>query len=197
MIRTLGIAFLAITCIATPRLSASQQGFGAIQQAMARHTINKGLVHPKIETSSVTLLQDWDLELRNRSLSTIYCAIEQSGQSLFDDRNGAQLLLGAQRSWWRFIRESSVRSVRIRGIDLTTPLLITIFAADTGFEGGFVKGRQLAQYEIIPSGKKIFLTWEHGTLRPQTGTFGGTTQSGIVLPNKSKRVESQDISKRE
>lgn len=189
--------FLAILCATEHRISGSQPRFSAIGRAMNRQTINKGLTQPTIETSSITLSQDWDLELRNRSLSTIYCAVEQSGQSLFDDTNGAQLLLRAQRSWWRFIRESSVRSVRIRGIDLNTPVLITIFAADTGFEGGFVKGKQLAQYEIIPSGKKIFLTWENGSLRPQTGTLSGITQSGIVLPNKSKRVGSQDILKKE
>lgn len=134
----------------------------------------------------------WTFELKNKDKKPLYILLFYTG-----DRNsiipvGENALQASQGS-----QESQHGYLRAMGIDPKKDISLALFTNDITSLLDVLTLDQIVKtanyfYTLPanPNRNAIFLTFEKGTLRPQSGTtFGNKTQSGLSLTGNIKKEE--------
>lgn len=113
----------------------------------------------------------WTFELRNRERKPIFLTVT-NGQ-------GKDLVNNYKIAARSGITEKSIPVIRLKNINLSQP--VQIIVKD--------QTNEKHAYRVTKTNKTIFVTWEDGQLRVQSGK-NGKTQSGLSL---SSNIQSRDI----
>ena len=135
-----------------------------------------GMDENKMKASKIEGIT-WNFEFKNKEKKAFQLSLK-NGKTIILDRYAIQPSKGSA--------EKDHFYLRLSDLDLHKPVYIAIFYPDKkGTDHGFL---------IQGKGKTEFLTYENGSLRPQSGTgvFNKETQSGLNLKNN---ISDKDIAK--
>ena len=140
-----------------------------------------GMDENKMKASKIEGIT-WNFEFKNKEKKAFQLSLK-NGKTIILDRYAIQPSKGSA--------EKDHFYLRLSDLDLHKPVYIAIFYPDKkGTDHGFL---------IQGSGKTEFLTYENGSLRPQSGTgvFNKETQSGLSLQNNisDKNIEKLSYEK--
>lgn len=141
----------------------------------------------KTETTFKTKdFRPWGFELKNKDKDAILIQLVQGGKKLVDVHQGQSLVAGSKGT-----KEEQHGYLRVSGLNPQEEFTLLIYPENQNkgdINAGF-NAKEAYKFKANKDRKVIAITREKSKLRPQTGKYGGSSQSGLNLYKNVKENE--------
>lgn len=141
-----------------------------------------------VETTAKTKdSRPWKFEIKNHDSLPLYIQIRDANGSKLNPNNAQEITVPGARG----NKEEERGYLRIANIDPTKEITVYIFDRLETAQERMAEFKADHVYIIAPNPERkiIALTYDKKEFRPQTGKFGGSSQSGLNLYKNVKQNE--------